>query len=82
MAWNVFTGNHRKNIKKAVLESELALIFATELGLKPGKNNLLTFLFVCLFLDRSLALSGHDIGRQFPPVEGAWIRAYVTPRNR
>ena len=36
MAWNVFTGNHRKNIKQVVLESELALIFATELELKPG----------------------------------------------
>ena len=69
----------------------MTVIFGTELKLKPGKNNLLTFLFVCLFLDYSLG--GHDIGPhvvavcqdqktgQFPPVEGAWIRAYVTPRN-
>ena len=64
MTWKPGASLHRQPSKeyqvRIVLESELALIFATELELKPGKNNLLTFLFVCLFLDYSLG--GHDLG--------------------
>ena len=63
MSWKPGASFHRQPSKgyqvRIVLESELALIFATELELKPGKNSLLTFLFVCLFLDYSLG--GHNL---------------------